>query len=295
MPFFGISQDKKADLLLAESTIGDGIGFQYQSKLDSRLAAIFKYGRPSFPSYDAFVVMPSLEKTKETPIDTMPGGVVFTYRLRLSVKNAITNQTLGARDIEITGMGRQKDEATVRALSSIRLTNRDLRGAVEKIRQEVRDFYLTKPDSVMASVQKLLANKQFGEAFVLASSVPEDAPKFGEFSKMKETAFIGYQENICALLTTRIETALASENPGRAAEILATFSPSSPCAADMKPKLAGIQARLPEADRNNYSWIFNGFSDENGAKSSRSMTEAAMTAEILTGDWAKMRFVKTKI
>ncbi len=292
-----ISQSKKAggaDLLLAETTVGESVGFQYQSRIDGRLAPIFKTANEpgGLMNWNAFVVVPSIEKTGEKAVDSLPGSTEATLRLRFSVKNAVTNRVISTRDVMLRGTGRQKEESLARALAAIRPTNFELRLAADRIRQDIRDHFLVKSDSVMLDVQKLLAGKQFGEAFVLANSVPADAPKAAEFAKLKETAFNGYEEGLCQSLNSRVETALASETPSRAMQVLATAAPAGPCAADMKPRLAAIQSRLPEDAAAAYGWFFKNFSGENGAASSREMTEAAITAEVLTGEGARLRYVK---
>jgi hypothetical protein len=297
MPFLAISQQTKAgktDLLITESTLGDGIGFQYQARVDGRIADVFKNNGVVFPNYNPFIVIPSLEKMSEKAIDTIEKGTENTYRLRFLVKNAFSGQTISTHETMLVGLGRSSDEAVVRAMVAIRMTNADLRRATNSVKQDIRDYFLTKSDSVVLSVQKMLATKKYGEAFTLANAVPDDAPKFEELKKLKETAFVSYQTALCETLMSRFDAAFA-ENPASAMDILTTLDPASVCAADLKMKLPAIQSQLSEPIRNANSWFFDAFLKENDAKMTRPRTEAAIAKLTLIGDGAKYRFVKAGI
>jgi hypothetical protein len=297
LPFSAFSQQTKAgktDLLITETTLGEGIGFQYQARVDGRIAEIFKNSGVAFPNYNAFIVLPNLEKISEKSVDSIEKGTENAYRLRFLVKNAFSDQTISTHETTLIGLGRSPDEALVRALVAIRMTNGDLRRTANSLKQDIRDYFLTKSDSIVLSIQKKLATKKYDEAFTLANSVPDDAPKFEEIKKMKETAFAGYQESLCATLWSRFDASF-TENQAAAMDILTTIDPANACAADVKMKLPTIQSQLSEPVRNANAWFFDAFLKENDPKMTRPRTEAAIAKLTLVGDGAKYRFVKTGI
>lgn len=282
----------KVDLLVAETVLGQGIGFQYQEKVDQRVWGVVKTEGVSVPVYNVFILVPSLELMPEKKVDTLEGFIELPIRLRFLVKNALTGLQISSHETEITAIGRSKDEAFVRALPSIKKTNGELRRAVNTCRQDVRDYFLSKSDSVLVQVTRLLAANENGQAFLLANSLPDDAPKAEAIQKLRATAFENFQKTACSAALGAAQAAIDLSQPPRAVEILSVFDPVA-CgrAEEVKNKLAELQTKLDDPTKNRWAWLFENWLKNGDPKLARARAEAEMCRETLAGEAAKMKFI----
>ncbi len=211
----------------------DGIDANAVSLVENKLRSILsqngilsRYGDSRFVLTAHFIV------TGKEALATSPVKVVSRMSATLAIGDGVDGTCYGSRELEITGVGRNDNEAAMNAIRSLKGNSDEIGALVKVATTRIIQYYESAAPKMIASARALLKGGNYDQAIYTLAQIPEACSSYQQAQTLMGNSMKQKVDHESASYLNEA-TAQWSANPTseNADNVIATLSKIDPNAA----------------------------------------------------------------
>ena len=263
---FSQNSEKKADDIARISLkayvpkeIG-GLTDKAQEALKVRLERIITSNGLGSNSYDnRFILTAKVIKLNSDVVPTTPPVYNYSLEVTLLIGDAVQGTLFASQSIEVKGAGNTENSAYMKAISSIKSTDKEYQTFLNNGKQKIIEYYNSKCDFYLKEAQSLTSKGEYDGAIATLFSIPEVCKEC--YDKAMDAVGPIYKQQIDRQCKKDLMEAnnLWSTNQDyygaeQASKFLGSIDPNSSCFNEAKLLNDKIAKRIKEIDQR--EWAF---------------------------------------
>lgn len=260
--FSSFLQAQESRLLVIDNdNHGKDITYEQKKRLTERLKSIFEASNNGNTNQviSIFAVRPYFEVTEFQKAEGLKTKVVCNTNLRLTLINLITQANAGEVMIAFQGIGDDKNTAINQAVGAIKGSNINFKKFLTQSQTNIADYYTKECDNALEQAKQQMTLNNPAEAAIIAGSIPQNATCYQKAQTLKQQALLQYQQNNCKNLVVKADAAVAANEFKNALFLLSQIDASSPCAEDVKTRIASIETKVDDKNKEDFDWFFKAY------------------------------------
>ena len=257
---FSFSYAQESQILVIENqNHGAKINYEHAKRLSERLKSAFTAASLSEQTISIFAIRPYMEVTEFGKVEGVKTKVTCNASLRLSLQNLLTGANFSEQTISFQGIGDDKNAAINQAINSIKASNAGLKKFATQTQTDIAAYYTKECANVLTQAQQQLELKNFVQAAIVSGAVPTSATCYKDAQTLKQKSLLAFQENNCKNLLTKSDAFTAANDFKSALMMLSQIDASSACANDVKSRIAAIEGKVDEKNKEEFDWFFKAY------------------------------------
>jgi hypothetical protein len=228
-----------------------GVDAAVRTQLESRLSQFLTgTGFAAVPGGSTLVMYPSLVVLEERTVGELQKRTMIKLDLSLYLKNASDGVLFASTNLNIAGVGPERNAAIINAVSSLRGGDPAVRQFASSARGRINEYYARNCDQVIADGRTQAGTGDIGRAMAVLMSVPRESAACHE--KSSATAVRVYaelQQRECQSRLTKAKAEAAANHFVDAIDALEGIDPSAPCAREVDDLLGEITREVDRREQ----------------------------------------------
>ena len=231
---FASAQDCSLRIGIAPIEQGEKVPERINTQIEPILTrAISKFGIVADPFYSQFFVAGRFDHTLDDIVSGPPTRYAIKTTFTIYIGDAVNQQVYATTSLELQGIGNSEERAYISALNTLTSKNGELSNFIEGAKSKIIEFYNKNYKSYLAKARTAMKLRDYEQALLYTSSIPECSAGYGEASELTSQIFQSNVDYDAEMLLAQARAVWAAnptiEGASEACSYLAMIDPSAKC------------------------------------------------------------------
>lgn len=215
-----------------------------ENKLRSMLSqngALSRFGESRFVLTAHFIV------TGKEALSTTPVKVVSRMSATLAIGDGVDGTCYGSRELEITGVGRNDNEAAMNAIRSLNGKSEQVGALIQVATKRIVEYYEAVGPKILASARAQAKGGKYDEAIYMLAQIPEASSSYQQAQTLMGNVMQQKVDHESATYlneaTAQWSAAPTSDNAPNVVATLSKIDPNAACYPQAKALMRKIESQ----------------------------------------------------
>lgn len=182
---------------------------------------------------------------------------VCVFELTILTTNIQSGEVFNSKTTRLTGIGKTKEEALRRGISSINTNDEAFSSFVQQGKEKIFDYYSQQCAALFLQAKNKATSLNFEESFNILLSIPLGVSCYQDAQMELTRQYMNYIDYKCTTELVQAKAALANNNYDLGFKILSRIYGAPKCNKEVNDLIDRISKEIDEQTRLQWDYLFN--------------------------------------